>query len=245
MFIEKVGYAREMRTLALISIILFSISAGALTETTNSGNLKSANTSSLPHCVNDEKTLTAIKSQMQEYAEAKRKNGGKKTDADKTSKYREMKHALESDSDEQLMARLAYSEVKAAHCPEFDRQTVGPIAAVIKNRVRTHPDVRSVVFEEDQFASSLNIYDLPASSGKPEAHSNWKEFLCPDDAAAWDIALNAVRNKTTDIPDDVLNYYLYQHSKRFTPPPWLGDGVKFGGSEKFAECVKLIRPKKR
>lgn len=162
-----------MRAFNVVLTFFVAIPAIALTEIVNPRAGNDSHAPAMPNCVNDEKELAAIKNQMQDYAEKKKKNKGAKTDADKTSKYSEMKRALQTDSDEQLMARLVYSEVKAAHCPEFDSLTAGPIAAVIKNRVRKHnDDVRSVVFEEDQFASSLNIYDIPASGDKPAAVSN-------------------------------------------------------------------------
>lgn len=201
-------------------------------ETVSGSRSGGSKSSSMPLCVNEKSELDEIETAY------KAKNT--------PTKYDRMKKALESDSDETLQARLVYAETLAAHCPEFNQLVASPIAAVVRNRIRAQGgDAKKVVFQKDQFASSVNIYDIDGKKdGLPPARSNWKEFLCPSDAKTWALALDAVLTKKAGLPDDVYNYYLFRHSGRFVPKPgsWpLKDAVKFEGHEKFVDCVKFVK----
>ncbi len=219
---------------AALAIFLYSTvgPAARASETVAPSRAGVANSSTLPLCVNNKSELDEIETAY------KLKNT--------PMKYDRMKKALESDSDETLQARLVYAETLAAHCPEFNQMVASPIAAVVRNRLRVqNGDARKVVFQKDQFASSVNIYDIDGKKdGLPPAKSNWKEFLCPSDEKTWGLALEAVRAKKSDLPSDVYNYYLFRHSGRFVPKSgsWpLKDAVKFEGHEKFLDCVKFVK----
>lgn len=154
----------------------------------------------LPHCVNQTSEIEAIKAKM-------------KANSKTTNKYDGYKKSLASDSDIELAARLVYAETKATRCEKQNNNIVPVITEVIANRVKIRKgDVKSVVFQRDQFSSSLNIY----------AESNYKDFLCPDDEILWNQVYNetnmALSNKR--MGTDTVNYFLYKHSPRWTKEPW-------------------------
>ena len=220
--------------LVAITLVLFSISTKIswAAESVSGSQSSGSKMTNLPLCVNEKSDLDEIESAY------KAKNT--------PMKYDRMKKALESDSDETLQARLVYAETSAAHCPEFNQMIASPIAAVVRNRIRVQGgDAKKVVFQKDQFASSVNIYDIDEKKdGLPPAKSNWKEFLCPTDAKTWGLAMEAVRAKKSELPNDVFNYYLFRHSGRFVPKPgsWPSkEAVKFEGHEKFVTCVKFVK----
>ncbi|MES2802153.1 MAG: hypothetical protein V4654_06645 [Bdellovibrionota bacterium] len=174
----------------------------------------------LPHCINDPTEIEAIKAKI-------------KANSKTSNKYAGYKQALESDSDVELTARLVYAETKATNCEQKNNEIVPVIAQVIANRVKIRKgDVKSVIFQRDQFASSLNIYD----------ESNYKDFLCPNDSSLWSKAYDesslALSDKTQGT--DTVNYFLYKHSPRWTKEPWkleedtsLAKGVR--------ECIRTFK----
>lgn len=180
--------------------------------------------SSLPDCVDSADAIAEIQATQKAYGKTSSKYDG----------YRNILHAT---TDLELAARLAYAETVAANCPTQEDQIVDLVASVIGNRVRIrHGDVKSVVFQRDQFASSLNIY--------PE--SRYRDFLCPGDGALW----NKVRAKmsvnleesapSAPLPKDIVNYYLYRHSDRFKAPTWKLEEAATP-DEKIRECIRVFR----
>lgn len=178
----------------------------------------------LPHCVEAPTEIAEI---------AKTLQANSKT----AFKYDGYKKALHGDSDVELAARLAYAETVAANCPKQEDRILDLVASVIGNRVRIRRgNVKDVVFQKDQFASSLNIY----------SESQYRAFLCPNEAELWKKALAKVRQNlgasgpTAAIPTDTVNYYLYRHSDRFKAPPWkLKEAAIQDG--KVTECIRVFR----
>jgi hypothetical protein len=178
----------------------------------------------LPSCLNLESDI----------AEIQRVQKGNYKTSHKYDGYRNILHtatALE------LAARLTYAETVAANCETQQDRIVDLIASVIGNRVRIRRgDVGSVVFQRDQFASSLNIY--------PE--SRYRDFLCPSDSSLWNLALATMRanleesKPSAPIPTDTVNYYLYRHSERFKVPAWKLAEVSTP-DEKTRECIRVFR----
>lgn len=190
------------RISAVVSSLFISVTV--LAETTGANSVSSSSSSGgsdrLPHCISEVREIEAIKNKI-------------KINAKTENKYDGYKKAFASDSDEELMARLIYAETKATRCEKLNSAIVPVITAVISNRVKIkNGDVKAVVFQRDQFASSLNIY--------PE--SNYKDFLCPSDAKLWAQALNEASAALADKakPTATVNYFLYKHSPRWTKEPW-------------------------
>lgn len=176
----------------------------------------------LPFCIDQKDKVEAIAAQVKANAKTK-------------AKYDAYKQALTSDSDQWLMARLVYAEVKAARCAELNEQVAKVIATVIANRVKIkNGDIKAVVYEKDQFASSLNIY----------AESNYKDFLCPNDLKLWNLVLsetaNALgeKNKTTTV-----NYFLYMHSPRWNKEPWQLTEDRALVNANSRKCIKAFKNK--
>jgi hypothetical protein len=167
---------------------------------------------SLPHCVDDAKEIEAIKARM-------------KANKSNSSKYEGYRAALQSDSDSELTARLIYAETLAANCPAQNGDISRLISQVIANRVtKRGGNVRSVVFERDQFASSLNIYD----------ESRFADFLCPTDEKLWKTITSPPSEKAPTLSPSTVHYFLYKHSPRWTKEPW-----KF--TEEVAELKHDVR----
>lgn len=174
----------------------------------------------LPNCIDNPAQIDAIKATI-------------KANSKTSNKYVGYKKVLNSDSDIELAARLVYAETKATNCEKMNNQIVPVITEVIANRVKIRKgDVQSVIFQRDQFASSLNIY----------GESNYKDFLCPSDSALWNKAysetFSALSDKTKGT--DTVNYFLYKHSPRWTKEPWkleedtsLTKGVR--------DCIRTFR----
>jgi excinuclease UvrABC ATPase subunit len=132
-------------------------------EITSGDPAPSAAPAALPHCINDQKTFDKIDKIQKEHAKKSRRYDG----------YRE---ALGTSTDVELFTRLAYAETLAANCTSQNAEVSSLIVNVIGNRVlkRNH-DIKSVVFERAQFASSLHNY----------SNSRFKDFLCPQDETLW------------------------------------------------------------
>ncbi len=167
-------------------------------------------------------------------AEIQRAQKANPHNAHKYDGYRSM---LRADTDIELATRLAYAEVLAANCPRQENRLIELIASVIGNRIRIrHGDIKGVVFQRDQFASSLNIY----------AESRYRDFLCPAHRERWEQAYlkmyaNLVAsNPTAPVPADAVNYYLYRHSERFTAPDWKLEEVQIEDRE-IRECIRVFR----
>lgn len=152
------------------------------------------------------------------------------------AKYDGYRALLTDATPHELAARLAYAETLAANCPARNEAVAQRVAAVIGNRVRIRGKVDSVVFQRDQFASSLNIY--------PE--SRYRDFLCPRDAALWNVVAAAMRAElespqpVAPVPPDAVNYYLYRHSDRFRAPDWQLAEVPVAHDE-TRECIRVFR----
>lgn len=223
-------------TTTFVLWVIFAASPSEALEVVASGKAhESGAKAGLPLCVNDPERLQAIEESLKKDPVTKR---------NKPQKYNATIEALSTASDAELVARLTYAETRAAHCPEFQDDVAAAISQVIQNRIakrqgKAPSPTRSVVFEIDQFASSLNKYE----------ESQWREFLCPSDAKLWAKALefsnpNTPRSEGASrhgVSASVHNYYLYKHAGRFTPPKWAqGEAATFVNSEKIASCIKLF-----
>lgn len=179
---------------------------------------------SLPNCIDSNDDIAAIQAAQKANPKTQQKYAG----------YRKL---LATDTPLQLATRLAYAETLAANCPQQNDQVAERVAAVIGNRIRIRQgDAHSVVFQRDQFSSSLNIY--------PE--SRYREFLCPKDGGLWNSLYIKMRNNLsapasdTNIPTDAVNYYLYRHNERFTAPDWKLTEAAIK-DEKTRECIRVFR----
>lgn len=221
---------------ALVSSV--ALQAQAETVASTPSNLKTSDsTVTLPVCIDQSETLDNIRRIQRANRRSIHKYNG----------YRQAftQHAV---TEEEILARLVYAETLASHCPEHSDQSVELISATLINRIqRRSGNILEVVFERDQFASSLNIY----------SESQYREFLCPKNLELWRNALTTtrqmLRSSTADtstalpLPSDSVNYYFYKHSSRFTPPAWTksleevrsSDGQPLG--EEFRECVRFFR----
>lgn len=184
----------------------------------------SAPHSSLPPCVNSESDIAHVRSVQKENSKTSHKYDG----------YRSVLHA---DTTLELAARLAYAETAAANCANQEEPIVDLVTSVIGNRIRIRRgDVNSVVFQRDQFASSLNIY--------PE--SRYRDFLCPTDDELWKkvfakMRVNLEESKpSAPIPTDTVNYYLYRHSDRFKAPNWKLEEAAIE-DKTLRECIRVFR----
>jgi hypothetical protein len=177
----------------------------------------------LPYCIDSSSDLAQIKDTQKANAKA-------------SSKYDGYRNILHGTTDLELAARLAYAETLAANCPDDVGEVMGLVASVIGNRIRVRRgDVRSVVFQRDQFSSSLNIY--------PE--SRYRDFLCPGDAELWNKVLakmqtNLVDSPDSTLPNDAMNYYLHRHSERFKAPDWKLEEVAVHDG-KTRDCIRIFR----
>lgn len=196
-----------MRLLFFIFCSLFIFSAWADSVATGgtatAGN--STTTYPLPRCVDSEADITAVK-------EAVKANKNSKE-----HKYNVYKEKLGTDTDDQLLLRLVYAETKAANCADKEALIAPFILETIKNRMRIREgDIKKVIFEYNQFASSLNIY----------SSSHYREFLCPKDTRLWQlISKKHYSSQPHILPLDTVHYYLFKHDEQFKVPPW-ADGEK-------------------
>jgi hypothetical protein len=179
---------------------------------------------SLPACVNSEGAIADVKRSIASNAASARKYDG----------YRQL---LQSDTAVVLAARLAYAETLAANCPLHNEDVLELVAAVIANRVRIRRgDVNSVVFQRNQFASSLHIY----------SESRYRDFLCPRDEKLWQKAVARMQANlegaapNAPVPKDAVNYYLYQHSARFSAPDWGLQEARISNDD-VRKCIRIFR----
>lgn len=175
----------------------------------------------LPHCVNQISDIDAIKAKI-------------KANSKTASKYDGYKKALASDSDTELAARLVYAETKATRCEKLNSKVVPVITEVIANRIKIHQgDIKSVIFQRDQFSSSLNIYD----------ESNYKDFLCPDDEILWNQVYNETHMALSNrkMGTDTVNYFLYKHSPRWTKEPWKLEEDQSLAKGQTRDCIRAFK----
>ncbi len=157
-----------------------------------------------------------------------------KKNSDNSSKYDAYRIALASDSDQALAARLIYAETIAANCPTQSANVLPLIAGVINNRVQIRKgDVKSVVFERNQFASSLNHY----------SSSKYLDFLCPTDALLWTQSMNVVGKKNRDLPIAAVNYFLYKHHAGWDKEPWKLPESKLSLNSNARDCIRVFENK--
>lgn len=197
--------------------------AQALAAETAAASITSTSQSNLPACVKLESDIAQVGRVQKENSKTPHKYDG----------YRNI---LSADTTLELAARLVYAETLAANCSKQEDLAVDLVTSVIGNRIRIRRgDVKSVVFQKDQFASSLNIY--------PE--SRYRDFLCPSDNELWrkvvaKMQINLAQSKpSAPISKDTVNYYLYQHSDRFKAPAWELEEVLI--ADKTRECIRVFR----
>ncbi|MEK6556578.1 MAG: hypothetical protein AABZ31_15115 [Bdellovibrionota bacterium] len=179
----------------------------------------------LPTCVNDQATLqTIIRIQ--------------KANKNNNAKYDGYREFLKDDG-AALLARLAYAETLAAECPTLNYEILPGIVDVIANRAAMRQDnVKSVVYQRDQFASSLNIYKK----------SRYLDFLCPKDAKLWAAALETAEkslyNGAAVLPRNAFNYYFYLHDPKWPVPEWANykkhQPVKTPNFNKIQKCIRYF-----
>lgn len=189
--------------------------------------------SPLPLCVDSPKTIAQIKATMTANSKTRHKYDG----------YRD---ALRSDSDVQILARLAYAETMAANCSGVNSQVASRIVETIGNRVKIKGGInhtRDVVFERQQFASTLNNYDF--SPKYPNAKSRYLEFLCPTDAKLWSEIYNKAQAVLTDGPkelsSDTVHYYLFMHHPEWSklPDDWKFREDATHTTPQIQQCVRF------
>ena len=207
----------------LVIVISLILSIQAFAEVGGSDNQPKSKDrlNPLPHCVNQASDVDAIKAKM-------------KANSKTANKYDGYKKALASDSDTELAARLVYAETKATRCEKLNSKVVPVITEVIANRIKIRSgDIKSVVFQRDQFASSLNIYD----------ESNYKDFLCPDDEILWNQVYNETHMALSNrrMGNDTVNYFLYKHSPRWTKEPWKLAEDKELAKGNVRDCIRAFK----
>ncbi|HEX4922997.1 MAG TPA: hypothetical protein VFV50_02890 [Bdellovibrionales bacterium] len=159
-----------------------------------------------------------------------------KANATNDAKYDGYKKLLEDEDRVSLMARLVYAETAAANCPALAEKIAPLIAEAIGNRIRKRSgDVSRVVYQRNQFSSSLNIY----------TESRYREFLCPKDLALWATAFvsaeaELARKAPKRLSPDSVNYYLFKHSPRFKFPNWKLAEDR-GHGEELRPCIRFFK----
>lgn len=181
-------------------------------------------TVTLPRCVSDATEIAKIQEVI-------------KANSATEFKYKGYREALQSESESELAARLIYSETIAANCPSSNANISPLIANVIGNRIRRrHGDVKSVIFQRDQFASSLNQY----------TESRFLSFLCPKDAGLWAASLQLAHleleaSNARKLSPETTQYFLYKHSPRWTKEPWKLEQDSSGSDSSSSACIKFFK----
>lgn len=207
-----------------VALIVIGFARPSTAEIVSSVSKTSALELSLPLCVKLESDIVEIQRVQ-------------KANSKMASKYDGYRNILHASTALELATRLAYAETLAANCPSQEDQILDWVTSVIGNRIRIREgNVNSVVFQRDQFSSSLNMY----------AESRYRDFLCPTDRGLWQRALTKMRvnleqsKPSSSIPQDTVNYYFYRHSNRFKAPDWKLEQVSIG-EEKIRECIRVFR----
>lgn len=212
----------RLSIIGIITIFGALTSAGELAPPAKAGNRMTSHPP-LPRCIDDKNTLDQIKATV---------NASRHS----SQKYSSYRTALHSDSNAELVARLAYAETLAANCPEQNEVVSGLITEVIVNRVRLrNGNARSVVFQRDQFSSSLNIY----------SESRYQDFLCPKNQALWSQVLRQARRSLSQdsgrLHRTTVNYFLYKHSPRWTKKPWDLQEDRSATTPAIRQCVRVFK----
>lgn len=213
-------------------LLILIPSASARSEFTT--NSKTAALTQLPLCIDDPKTLENIE-QILDVNKPNKEDSKAVKKSKQNRRYDGYKNALANSSDMELFMRLAYAETLAANCPEQNTQIATRIVNVIGNRVqKRNGDIKSVVFQPAQFASSLHNYET----------AKYKDFLCPKDEALWkDISTqvqNFIAKGTGELSSDTINYFLYKHDKRWAKEPWDYKENRTGAAESVRVCIKTF-----
>ncbi len=213
----------KIKMVAMCSVLLLKGLSALAAETAAAGSAAgpAPAAGTLPSCVDAPAKIKAIQDT---------EGSNKKTQ----HKYDGFRQALSSDSDEQIVARLVYSEALAANCPSSTNQIMPAIASVIAHRAEAEKNVRQAVFRLNQFASSLNNY----------SESRYGDFLCPKDQKLWSAAMaaaNKALNSDDGFPKNMDGYYFFQHFKTPHPAPdWTKKpSEQFPGSAEFSSCVRF------
>lgn len=195
----------------MVSYMLFTLSPVYADDTASGTAAADSNVlqeNALPKCFNEDSDLNKIRDYQRNNAKSRFKYLGYIQVFDKSVL-----------GDEEILARLVYAETLAAHCDQQQEDmAVQTIAEVILRRIEKRSgQIREVIFERDQFASSLNLYQ----------ESSYMNFLCPKFPALWKKTKKMIRlftsgNKRNSLPKAAYNYYLFKHSTRFKPPKWTG-----------------------
>lgn len=184
----------------------------------------------LPQCRSSERDVDVVLQSIRAFPKTPQKYDG----------YRSV---LSGESDAALVARLAYAETLATNCSELNSRILPLITDSILNRIRIRKgDVKGVVFQRDQYSSSLNFYQ----------ESRFRDFLCPQSGELWAQALTVARGKlaslekTGRLPVDAVHYYLYKHSERLATPDWATDRsqwaiVEIPGEQDLKPCLRFFR----
>lgn len=159
----------------------------------------------------------------------------------KTQKYKAYKDIYSGAGvdEPEILARLIYAESEAANCESI--KLTEYIGGAIYNRIRNKgKSISDIVFQFDQFASSLNGYSKANRAG----------FLCPTDLERWRMSQATVKHLLADAKSNVLpceaaSYYLYKNNpwthenpKGFKIPDWAkAKGIKTAID---SECVRFF-----
>jgi hypothetical protein len=238
--------------LVFAALLIGLVSIGAALTKSSIANAAVSETaalqSSLPPCLNLESDIAEIqrvqkandKTSFKYDGTHNRKYDGthdRKYDGTLDRKYDGYRKILHAATALELATRLAYAETMAANCVKQQDRIVDLVASVIGNRVRIRGgDVHSVIFQRDQFASSLNFY----------SESRYRDFLCPSDRELWNKVLAKMRTNleqskpSGSVSKDTVNYYLYRHSARFKAPNWKLEEV-VTSNEEIRECIRVFR----
>lgn len=178
----------------------------------------------MPACIEDETTIQNLKETM-------------RVNKSNSQKYDKYKSIFQNSSDKEILARLIYAETKAAHCETHNPQVMSLITQVILNRVKKrNGDIKSVIYQRDQFASSMNVYD----------GSQYRDFLCPKDSMLWRSVENQIhiqsKKDSMNVSSNTYNYFFYKHNPKWTKAPWdyEEDRPESYPSEVF-ECIKTFK----
>lgn len=221
-FCQVYNYLMTKKQLIMAFVILGFSHLASSTETTDTEVYSRAADKGLPLCIDDNASLTKIKETIAANKKSKQK-------------YKEYLKQLNVESEVNLTARLIYSETLAANCPEFNKTILTMISEVIGNRIRKRGgNVNAVVFERDQFASSLNIY----------GESRYRDFLCPKDLVLWQQSLNtaetALSKRREILVENSVNYFLYKHSTKWTKEPWHLPEAEASRNSKVRDCLRIF-----
>lgn len=208
-----------------ILLILAAVNAFADTASVEAHSA-AANSARLPLCVDDTAEIADIKAII-------------KANKSNPHKYDGYRKYLLSDSKTELFARLLYAETLAANFPEGNEQVMSQAARVIGNRMRKCGGaVTKVVFERDQFASSMNVYGEDNSI----EGSRYLKFLCPKDQALWSMAYKkAAAEFAKSESDTVYNYFLYKHHAGWDSPSWNYPEDRTGASDELRSYIKVFK----